>query len=235
MKLTIKEVTRLFEVSPSTIYKWIKEDEFPAYRIKERYRFNPVDILEWAIDHKVAYRAELVHLPETGGASAQPSNALVRALEAGGIHYKVPNRDKASVIRAVVDRLPLPTDVDREFASHMLLAREDLGSTAFGDGIAIPHPRNPLVFHLEQPVLALCFLERSVDFDAVDRRPVHTVFALVCPTIKSHLALLSRLAFALQDAAFRQLLKARGSREEVLTQLRRLESQVTGRSGNKHT
>jgi PTS system nitrogen regulatory IIA component len=50
----------------------------------------------------------------------------------------------------------------------------------------------------------------------VDRRPVHTVFALVCPTIKSHLALLSRLAFALQDAAFRQLLKARGSREEVL-------------------
>jgi PTS system nitrogen regulatory IIA component len=235
MKLTIKEVTHLFNVSPKTIYKWIKEDEFPAYRIKERYRFNPVDILEWAIANKVPYRAELVHMPEAGGTSTKPSNSLVQALEAGGVHYKIPNHDKASVMRAVVDRLPLPTDVDREFASQMLLARENLGSTAFGDGIAIPHPRNPLVFHIDRPLLTLCFLESPVDFDAVDRQPVHTVFALVCPTIKSHLTLLSRLAFALQDATFRQLLKSRGSREDVLTHLRRLESQVMDGGGKKKT
>ncbi len=234
MKLTIKEVTHLFDVSPQTIYKWIKEDEFPAYRIKERYRFNPVDILEWAIANKVPYRAELAHMPDTGGTSTQLSNSLVQALEAGGVHYKVPNHNKASVIRAVVDRLPLPTDVDREFALQMLLARETLGSTAVGDEIAIPHPRNPLVFHIDHPLLTLCFLESSVDFDAVDRQPVHTIFALVCPTIKSHLTLLSRLAFALEDATFRQLITARGSREDLLTQLRRLESQgMDGREKKK--
>ncbi len=233
MRLTIKEVTHLFDVSPHTIYKWIKEDEFPAYRIKERYRFNPVDILEWAIVNKVPYRAELVHMPETGGTSTKPSNSLVRALEAGGVHYKVPNHDKAAVIRAVVDRLPLPTDVDREFASQMLLARENLGSTALGDGIAIPHPRNPLVFHVDHPLLTLCFLESPVDFDAVDHQPVHTIFALVCPTIKSHLTLLSRLAFALKDVMFRQLITARGSREDLLTHLRRLESQVMDGSEKK--
>ena len=235
MKLTIKEVTQLFGVSPKTVYKWIEEDEFPAYRIKERYRFNPVDILEWAIARKVPYRAELTHLPERDGTPARPSNSLVRALEAGGIHYKVPNHNKASVIRAVVDRLPLPADVDREFAAEMLLAREHLGSTAFGDGIAIPHPRNPLVFHVDHPLLTLCFLESPVAFDAVDRQPVHTIFALVCPTIKSHLALLSRLAFALKDATFRKLISARAAREDLLAQLRRLESRVMDGSEKKKT
>src|ERR1017187_5375667 len=100
MKLTIKEVTHLFEVSPQTIYKWIKDDGFPAYRIKERFRFNRVDILEWATDKKVPFRAELVHMPETNGTSSKPSPSLVLALEAGGIHHKVPNHDKAAVIRA---------------------------------------------------------------------------------------------------------------------------------------
>lgn len=235
MKLTIKEVTQLFDVSPNTIYKWIKEDEFPAYRIKERYRFNPVDILEWAIARKVPYRVELAQMPERDGTTTTPSNSLVQALEVGGVHYKVPNHNKASVIRAVVDRLPLPADVDREFAAHMLLARESLGSTALGDGIAIPHPRNPLVFHVDHPFLTLCFLESPVAFDAVDRQPVHTIFALVCPTIKSHLTLLSRLAFALKDATFRHLITARAAREDLLAQLRRLESQVTDGSGKKKT
>lgn len=235
MKLTIKEVTHLFDVSPKTVYTWIKEDEFPAYRIKERYRFNPVDILEWAIANKIPYRPELAHMPDAAWAPVKSAISLVQALEAGGIHYRVPNHNKASVIRAVVDRLPLPADVDREFAAQMLLAREDLGSTAFGDGIAIPHPRNPLVFHVERPLLMLCFLESPVDFDAADRQLVHTVFALVCPTIKCHLALLSRLAFALKDASFHQLIKARGPREEVLNQLRRLESQLADAKGKRKT
>src|ERR1017187_1432472 len=110
MKLTIKEVTHLFDVSPQTIYNWIKEDGFPAYRIKERYRFNRVDIMEWATEKKIPFRAELVHMPEPGGASSKPAVSMVLALEAGGIHYKVPNHDKAAVIRAVVARLPLPSD-----------------------------------------------------------------------------------------------------------------------------
>ena len=224
MKLTIKEVTHLFDVSPKTIYKWIAEDGFPAYRIKERYRFNHVDILEWATDKKVSFRAELVHRPEPVGNSPRPSNSLVHALESGGIHHKVPSRDKAAVIREVVARLPLPSDVDREFAAQVLLAREDLGSTAIGGGIAIPHTRNPLVFHVGHPLLTLCFLESPVDFNAVDSKPVDTVFALVCPTINSHLTLLSRLAFALKDPAFHKLIAAKSSGEDLLIQLRRLES-----------
>lgn len=226
MKLTVRDVAYLLNVSPKEIYRWIKRDEFPAYRIKERYRCNSVDVLEWATARKIHFRPELVHGSDMVQTSSNVSNSLVQALEAGGVHSHVPGHDKASVIRALVDRLLLPSDVDREFASQVLLAREKLGSTAIGEGIAIPHTRNPLIFHVDQPLVTLCFLESPVDYAALDGLPVHTVFALVCPTINSHLALLSQLAHALKDATFSRLIKARAPREDLLAELRRLESRI---------
>lgn len=224
MKLTIRDVSHLLEVSPQTIYKWIKEENFPAFRNKDRYRFNRVDVLEWAASRKIHFRPELVHPSD----AAEPSKtvSLEKALEAGGVHYHVPNHDKASVMREVVSRLPLPPDVDREFAAQVLLAREDIGSTAIGDGFAIPHTRNPIVFHVDHPLLTLCFLEKPVDFGAVDELPVHTIFALICPNINNHLGLLSHLAYALKDPVFKGMLKARATREELLAQMRKIESQI---------
>lgn len=237
MKLTIRDVAHLLQVSPDKVAKWIKEDSFPAYRIKERYRFNRIDVLEWATAKKIPFRPELVHDPEAAKSSLALSPiSLHAALEAGGIHYNVPNHDKVSVMHAVVARIPLPTDVDREFATEVLLAREDLGSTAIGDGFAIPHTRNPIVFHVERPLLTLCFLERPVDFKAVDGVPVHTLFALVCPMVSGHLTLLSRLAYSLKDDPFQKLLKARAPREELMAHVQKLESKMPGAfTGKKET
>ena len=49
--------------------------------------------------------------------------------------------------------------------------------------------------------LSLCFLDQAVDFGALDGLPVKSLFVLISSTVKSHLRLLSRLAFALQDDA----------------------------------
>ena len=45
-------------------------------------------------------------------------------------------------------------------------------STAVGDGIAIPHVRNPVVLHVGRPAIALCFLERAIEYGALDGKPV---------------------------------------------------------------
>jgi PTS system nitrogen regulatory IIA component len=226
MKLTIRDVARLFEVSPKVVYRWIKEDELPAYQIKERYRFNHVDVLEWATSKKIPFRPELAHASDS---SRFPSStvSLEKALETGGVHYSVPGHDKASVMRAVVDRLPLPPDVDREFVTQMLLAREGLGSTAIGEGFAVPHTRNPIVFHVDHPLLTLCFLEKPVDFDAIDGQPVHTIFALICPNINNHLTLLSQLAYALNNKNFKRMLKERSSKEDLLAKTRKIQSRFS--------
>ncbi len=118
--------------------------------------------------------------------------------------------------------LRLPEEVDREFLLEVLLAREALESTAVGDGIAVPHVRNPVVLHVEQPAITLCFLEAPVDFGALDGHPVHTLFTLISPTVKAHLHLLSRLTFALRNADFKALIVRQASRDEIFAAAKRI-------------
>src|SRR5438067_6676418 len=122
----------------------------------------------------------------------------------------------------------LPYEVDREFLYHVLLAREALGSTGIGKGIAIPHVRNPIVLHLSRPMVTLCFLERAVDFGAIDRKPVTTLFTLISPTVRAHLHLLSRLGFALRDPKFKKAVLGQSTREEIVEALRRVEHSMAG-------
>ncbi len=119
--------------------------------------------------------------------------------------------------------MQLPAGFDRSVLCELFLARESAGSTAVGDGIAIPHPRHPVVLPVGRPMLTLCFLERPVDFGAADRQPVHTLFVLVSPTIRAHLRMLARIACALRDEPLRAVLKRRGPPAEVLREVRRVE------------
>ena len=103
------------------------------------------------------------------------------------------------------------------------LARETLGSTGVGDGIAIPHVRNPVVLHV-RPAVTLCFLEHPVDFGALDGIPARALFLLVSPTTRAHLHLLSRLGAALHDAELKRLVREQGGRDEILAAFRRVEA-----------
>jgi PTS system nitrogen regulatory IIA component len=108
----------------------------------------------------------------------------------------------------------------------VLLAREALGSTGVGDGIAIPHVRNPIVLHVPRATVTLCFLENPVDFNALDGRPVTTLFTVVSPTVKAHLHLLSRLAFCLRTPAVRAAVGGQVRREEILAAVRSAEASL---------
>jgi nitrogen PTS system EIIA component len=218
MKLTVKEAAKLFNVSEKTIYRWVEQKGLPAYRINKQFRFNQSELLEWAAAGRTNITPELLHEPDS---SAAPLPDPVHALASGGIYYRVAGKDRDSVLRSVVELLRLPDHVDREFLLQVLLAREALGSTGIGDGIAIPHARNPIVLNVERPTITLCYLENPVDFDALDGQPVNILFTLVNPTVRAHLHLLSRLAFILSNKEFRDVLKRQGSRDEILAEARR--------------
>jgi len=100
---------------------------------------------------------------------------------------------------------------------QVLLARENLGSTAIGDGIAIPHVRNPIVLHVQRPSITLCFLDNAIDFGALDGRPVHTLFTLISPTVRAHLRMLAIISFALREPGFKEVLRRQDSREEIMS------------------
>ena len=220
MQLTVRDAAKLLNVSEKTIYRWIKQGNLPAYQVNEQYRFNRAELLEWATSNKINVSVEIFHEPENT-AAALPG--LADALEAGGIFYRISGGDKETVLRSVVDTMRLPDEVDRDFLFRVLLAREALGSTGIGEGIAIPHVRNPVVLHVQKPSICLCFLEKPIDFGALDAKPVFALFSMISPTVRAHLHLLSRLTFALHNPAFKGVITRQAAREEILNEARRVE------------
>jgi nitrogen PTS system EIIA component len=219
MKLTVKDVAELLTISEKTVYRWIDERKLPGYRLSGQYRFNRAELLDWATANRINVSPRIFEEPE---GSSGPLPELSSAMESGGVFYRIAGEDRSTALRSVVEVLRLPDEVDRGFLLQVLLAREALESTAVGDGIAIPHVRNPIVLHVPQPVVTLCFLEKPVDFGALDNQPVNCLFTLISPTIKAHLHLLSRLTFALRNPEFKALILRQAGRDEILAAVRRV-------------
>jgi PTS system nitrogen regulatory IIA component len=228
MDLTVKDAARLLSTSEQTIYRWIHDGTLPSYRINEKYRLNRVELLEWATASNIRISPEIFD----GEPPPLPGLLLTDALRLGGVVHDLPGADKASALKAVCAALPLPEGVNRDEVYGVLLAREALGSTAIGNGIAIPHPRSPLIFNVKNPTVTLAFLRQPVDFGALDRRPVEFLFAIISTTIRVHLRLLSHLMYTLQEPTFVQLLRQRETAERIIGQLTQIETGLTGSAGN---
>lgn len=230
VKLTVREAARLLSVSESEIYRWVDDGDIPCHVVNHQPLFSRAELLEWATAHRRPLSTELF---DEGGAAS----SLAAALERGGLHAHVAGHDREGVLRAVVDHLPIPDPGERELVLAVMLAHEKEASTAVGDGIAIPHVRSPVVFAGAPAAAAVCYLEHPVPFDAIedsetggraprgiDGKPVHTVFALVTPTIRAHLQLLSRLSLALLDPDFKRALADRAPLEELVAHARRIDA-----------
>jgi PTS system nitrogen regulatory IIA component len=224
MRLTVRDAAAVLSVSEKTIYRWISQGRLPAYRVGDQYRFNRSELLEWATAQRLNVSPEMFDEPDSAEA---PLPRLSEALRGGGIFYRVEGADKPSVLKSIVSLMPVPDEVDREFLLRVMMARESLGSTGIGDGIAIPHVRNPIVLHVAKPTVTLVFLEQPVDFAAIDGKPVGTLFTVVSPTVRAHLHLLSRLSFALRDPAVRDALARQAPREEIYRAIEHVENALT--------
>src|SRR5208282_1995380 len=223
MQLTVRDITEFFKVSESTVVRWIRQRGLPAQFVNGQHRLHRAEVLEWATANKVKFSMELLDDLAT---AEEPPPSLAEALEAGGIFYNLQDTSKDRALRAMVQVLPLPESADRELILRLFLVREAAATTAIGNGIALPHVRNPIVLNVDRPMVTLCFLEKPVDFKALDGLPVQVLFSLICPTTRSHLQILSRISYALQDAAFKEVLMRHGPREEILREVRRIETDL---------
>jgi PTS system nitrogen regulatory IIA component len=228
MQLTVRELARVFKVNEGTVYRWVSEDDLPAEQVNGQHRFNRAEVLEWATLRKRPVPPDLF---QSEGSEVTNQPRLDEALATGGIIHDLEGVDREAVLRALVAAMPLPDEADRDFLLEVLLSRETLGSTGIGGGLAIPHPRYPVVLPVPRPAIALCFLARPIPYGAADGQPVHTLFALISPTVKAHLRLLARLAFALRDPGFLAAVQQKAPAEVILREARRLESTLDQASG----
>ena len=101
---------------------------------------------------------------------------------------------------------------------EIIMEREKLGSTGIGDGVAIPHGK------MKKLNAILCAAGRSkegVNFDAVDRQPVHIFFLVLAPedSASMHLKVLSRISKILRDQSFRKKILKLADAHEIYTNI----------------
>ncbi|MBZ2168477.1 MULTISPECIES: PTS IIA-like nitrogen regulatory protein PtsN [Marinobacter] len=115
---------------------------------------------------------------------------------------RIPASSKKRVLESIAEQIHQhDATLNATQIFNNLVARERLGSTGIGQGIAIPHCR---LEGLDHVIGVLVTLEQSIDFDAIDNQPVDLVFALIVPkeATSEHLELLSQLAEKFNDRAF---------------------------------
>ena len=105
-------------------------------------------------------------------------------------------QDKLRLLNELCNRAATALKLDADNVCAEILKREELGSTAVGGGVAIPHAR---VQHLATPFGMLARLRKPIDFDAIDGQPVDLVFLLPTAAPAEQLSALATVARRLRD------------------------------------
>jgi PTS system nitrogen regulatory IIA component len=113
----------------------------------------------------------------------------------------------------------LHPEIDRARLVQVLLDREELGSTAIGEGIAIPHGK---LGGVSQVTAAFGRSPAGIAFDSLDGKPTHLFFLLVAPEDSAgiHLKALARISRLLKEKGFRERLLAAETREALFATIK---------------
>ncbi len=136
---------------------------------------------------------------------------------------------KKEIIEELVGLLVNPEAIDKKHKNKLieiLLAREALGSTAIGQGIAIPHGKSDAV---EELTASIGISKKGINFDSLDGEPAHIFFLLVAPIDSAgpHLKALARISRLLKDRFVRENLKAAKDEKSILKLISQEDSRST--------
>ena len=144
------------------------------------------------------------------------------------IQLKIEATDKTGVLRELIALVPEIRSEKAQQESFLaaLLERERMHTTAIGDGIALPHARNPLAGVLKRPLLIFGRHVSGVPFGALDNKPVRLLFLLASPNLTDHLTMLARLSRVLRDQNLRSALMDTPFPAEIIKQIAEAETRT---------
>ncbi len=141
-------------------------------------------------------------------------NALAKLLSVDDIVLDIEAFNKSQLFEQAAKVFAHRYGIDSALAQKSLLAREQLGSTGLGHGVAIPHAR---IHGLEQEVGLLVRTRLAIAFDAPDEKPVSMLLFLLVPehANENHLELLANAVELFSDRDFREQFKRRADVDSV--------------------
>lgn len=220
IKLAINETARRLNLPSDTLERWIRQGRIPIRKEGNTCIFEGAVLEKWAGAHNIPFSP-----PEKEAGQPQEDakpETLLSAMTRGGVFHNITGNSVKAVLRSATERIPFLSAEDKEELLKRLIERENLTSTGIGRGVAIPHPRTPLSDPISRSAITTCFLEKPTEFGAVDNKPVFVMFILLSPSVKTHLHLLSRLAFCVRDDAFVEFLKTTPESDALFSKIDQL-------------
>ncbi len=224
MKLTLKDAARSLNLPESTILRWIQQGKIPMYKKDSFYTCNQLVIEKWAKEHNLLFSFSENIKKKCDNLQ---SETLVYALKRGGVLYNIDGKNTNEVLESAVNKIPFIESTEKNEFTTRLIEREILTSTGVGKGVAIPHPRSPVLLKKHDcAVITTCFLKNRINFNAIDNKEVFVMFILLSPTTKDHLFFLSKLAFCLRDNSFINFLKTIPEKEALFEKIDTIEKNI---------
>jgi len=196
--------------------------KLPGHKIGGEWRFNRAQVTEWLQQEMHTLGEERLIALERGirtssGLSTETDELTVTdMIGLEGIEPALPARTKASVLRELVnlaDRTGLL--YDREGLLAALEQREEMCSTALPNGVALPHPRQPMPYVSAEPLICVARVPKGIGFGSTSRELTRLFFLICCHQDHHHLRVLARLVRLLVPENVAVLLEAE-TREEML-------------------
>lgn len=149
---------------------------------------------------------------------------VAKLIRRGGIFKDIEGNTPQEVYSNVIKLMELPESVSPDTVLNALNSREEVLSTAVGNGIALPHARSPIIKADDEPRICVVYLKKPIDMKAPDERLVHVMFILLTNNSQVHLTLLSSLATLFRSMRFRKALEERADEATLSNLIREIEN-----------
>lgn len=202
---TLDELARQLGRDKREIAKLANRGRIPGRKVGGEWQFHQAEITHWLENEMREFTdRELAAVEEAQRSEAVDAEVPVSSLiKPELIEVPLEARTKRSVLEALVEVAGRTWQIwQPAVVLNAVREREELHSTAFPNGVALPHPRNPLPDAIGEPLVAYGRTFTGIPFGAPNRGLTDIFFLILCRDSRTHLQVLARLGRMIQLPGF---------------------------------
>lgn len=209
--LSLDELARQLGRDRRELEKLVQRGRIPGRKVGEFWQFDSTEITQWLEQEIRGYSDQELQVVEEAQQSSEVGSDIpvTSLLRPECVQVPLEARTRRSVLESLVEVAGRSWQVWEPAAVlQAIIAREDVLSTGFENGIAIPHPRTPLPAALGESLIAFGRTFSGIPFGAPRRALTDLFFLVLCRDSRTHLLVLARLGRMLQQPGFLDALRA---------------------------
>ena len=207
---TLDELARNLGRDRRDLEKQVQRGRIPAHKRQGEWFFQSAEITQWLEQEMRGYsESQLAALEQAQNSSEVSATVPISTLlRPETIQIPLEARTKRSTLESLVEVAGRTWKIwEPATVLKAVLEREALHSTALENGVALPHPRQPLPDAVGEPVISFGRTSNAISWGATNNAPSDLFFLIVCRDTRTHLQVMARLSRMVQQPAFLERLR----------------------------